>query len=63
MKRNVKTLSLALLAASTLVASVLLVSGFTMHAQSPQSSSADKPPATANPGAAPSSVPAAKQDM
>lgn len=63
MKRNEKTLSLALLVASTLLASVLLVSGLMMHAQSPQSSSADKPPATATPGAAPSSVPAAKQDM
>ena len=63
MKRNAKTLSLALLVASTLVASVLLVSGLTMHAQSPQSSGADKPPATATPGAAPSSVPAVKQDV
>jgi hypothetical protein len=63
MKHNAKTLPLVLFAASTLVASVLLVSGLMMPAQSPQSSSADKPPATATPGAAPSSVPAAKQDM
>ncbi len=63
MKRNAKTLCLALLVASTLVAFVFLVSGSVLQAQSPQSSCADKPPATAAPGAAPSSVPAAKQDM
>jgi hypothetical protein len=50
MIRNAKRLSLALLMACAFVA---VVSVSTMHAQSPQSNSSDKPQATATPATAP----------
>ena len=54
MKRNTKNPSLALLVAILLVLAAAVVSLSTLHAQSPQSSGTDKPPATITPAAAPS---------
>jgi hypothetical protein len=62
MKRSAKKLFPAVIAASTLLMTLLPFHKSILHAQAPQSSSSDKPPATAAPAATTSASPrSAKQ--